>query len=244
MCPEWIELPPGRDKARSKHTSPAGGRGREQAREPASHAAHAPLGAPSPPSVVRLSALCFGQGALQRMGRVPLLSLPCPSSTWRCLLHISHCHLNQPVPPQLHAHTHTRTHARTHEDTARPCPFGGGKGSDSVPVAIWACLRLVAGIFVPNSSGWFCIPPLWTRKTNSFFWLQNQQRQNQICRLSSESGAGVNGKQPTAAGAQCRLAAVGPAAGCHPRAASPRRITSLASEQPLQDQTGPGKGQT
>lgn len=153
MCPEWIELPPGRDKARSKHTSPAGGRGREQAREPASHAAHAPLGAPSPPSVVRLSALCFGQGALQRMGRVPLLSLPCPSSTWRCLLHISHCHLNQPVPPQLHAHTHTRTHA--HTKTPRdPVHLAGAKAATrcqwpSGPASGWllgySSLILVAG---------------------------------------------------------------------------------------------------
>lgn len=73
--------------------------------------------------------------------------------------------------------------ARTRDDTTRPGPPGGGEGSDSAPAAIRAWLGLAAQMLVLNSRGRFCVPLLWTRKTDSFFRLEKQQWQNQISRL-------------------------------------------------------------
>lgn len=70
--------------------------------------------------------------------------------------------------------------ARTRDDTTRPGPPGGGEGSDSAPAAIRAWLGLAARMLVLNSRGRFCVPLLWTRKTDSFFRLEKQQWQNQI----------------------------------------------------------------
>lgn len=128
--------------------------------------------------------------------------------------------------------------ARTRDDTTRPGPPGGAKAATrhqqpSGPGSGWllgcSSLILVAGSVSPcsgpgkptHSSG---------RRNNSGKTKPPVSRANAV--------PGLTGSSPLQQGRDTG----GP--GATARAASPHPVSAPASEQPLQDQTGPGKGQT
>lgn len=188
-----------------------------------SHVQQTPPSAPSP----RRAPCVVGRPA--GGGRAPLLSPPWPSRARLRLPHFSRCHPRRPLLPRQHAHV-TTPRAPAHLAGAKAAtrhqqPSGPGSGW------LLGCSSLIleAGSVSP------CSGP--GKPTHSSGWRNNNGKtKSPVFRANAVPG--LTGSSPLQQGRDTG----GPSATA--RAASPHPVSSSASEQPLQDQTGPGKGQT